>query len=122
MFISQSLASLDNEIIRQLRLYFFGYGLSWGSEKRVLEEIIGRGPHIDLYQSFRDPQTSKMFGLNEYPFMVYGPVSPLSSTGAPLFFNALEYNKEYPGLNSFYPVVFTGNQGSIEPHKVQTRI
>ena len=55
MFISQSLASIDSEILRQLRLYFFGYGLSWGVERRVLEELIGRGAHIDLYQSFKDP-------------------------------------------------------------------
>ena len=99
MFISQSLASLDYEILRQLRLYFFGYGLSWGSERRVLEDLVGGGSHIQLYQSFRDPQTSAIYGRKEYPFMVYGPISPLSSSGAPLFFTALHYSEEFPSLN-----------------------
>jgi DNA helicase HerA-like ATPase len=99
MFISQSLASLEYEILRQLRLYFFGYGLSWGGERRVLEELLGRGSHIQLYQSFRDPQTSAIYGKKEYPFMVYGPISPLSSSGAPLFLTALDYNEEFPILN-----------------------
>ena len=102
MFISQSLASLDNEILRQLRLYFFGYGLSWGGERRVREEIVGRGAHIELYQSFRDPQTSAIYNIKDYPFMVYGPVSPLSSSGAPLFFSALDYEKEYRQFNGYY--------------------
>jgi hypothetical protein len=99
MFISQSLASLDQEILRQLRLYFFGYGLSWGGELRVLEELIGGGGSVSLYQSFKDPQTTALFGGKEYPFMVHGPVSPLSSSGQPMFFNALDYQKEYAKLN-----------------------
>ena len=99
MFISQSIASLDYEILRQLRLYLFGYGLSWGGERRVLEELVGRGSHIQLYQSFRDPQTSAIFGKKEYPFMVHGPISPLSSSGAPLFFTALHYEDEFPKYN-----------------------
>ena len=99
MFISQSVASLEYEILNQLRLYFFGYGLFWGGERKVLEEMVGRGSHIQLYQSFRDPQTSAIYGKKEYPFMVYGPISPLSSFGAPLFLTALDYEEEFPTLN-----------------------
>jgi DNA helicase HerA-like ATPase len=101
MFISQSLASLDREILRQLRIYFFGYGLSWGGELRVLQELVGGGDSIEFYQSFKDPQTSALFGRKEYPFMVYGPVSPLSSSGAPMFFTALNYDEEYTLYNHF---------------------
>ncbi|HYY90388.1 MAG TPA: DUF87 domain-containing protein [Candidatus Dormibacteraeota bacterium] len=101
MFISPSLASLELEILRQLRLYFFGYGLSWGGERRVLEELVGQGAHIDLYQSFRDPQTSALLGEKQYPFMVHGPVSPLSVSGGPLFFTALDYYTEFPRANLF---------------------
>jgi hypothetical protein len=101
MFISPSLASLELEILRQLRLYFFGYGLSWGGERRVLEELVGRGAHIDLYQSFRDPQTSAILGQKQYPFMVHGPVSPLSVSGGPLFFTALDYFSEFSKANPF---------------------
>jgi hypothetical protein len=101
LFISQSLASLDQEILRQLRLYFFGYGLSWGGELRVLEDLVGGGDSISLYQSFKDPQTTALFGGKEYPFMVHGPISPLSSSGAPMFFTALNYEEEYGTLNHF---------------------
>ncbi len=43
---------------------------------------MGRGSYIQLYQSFRDPQTSAIYGGKEHPFMVYGPISHLSSSGA----------------------------------------
>lgn len=100
LFISQSLASLDLEILRQMRLYFVGYGLSWGTELYTLRDMIGGGAHIELYQSFRDPQTSAILGEKQYPFMVFGPgVSPLSVSGAPLFFNALHYTQEFPAVN-----------------------
>jgi len=76
--------------------------LSWGLERRVLEELLGRGSHIDLYQSFKDPQTAAIMGeKKEFPFMVYGPISPLSASGAPLFFTALHYVEEYPEINNF---------------------
>ncbi|MCW4044889.1 MAG: DUF87 domain-containing protein [Candidatus Bathyarchaeota archaeon] len=42
-FVSQSIASLDFEILRQMRLYFFGYGLAWGGELRALTDLVGRG-------------------------------------------------------------------------------
>lgn len=96
MFVSQSLASLHPEVIRQMRIYFFGYGLSWGAERRTLKQIIGgERSYMDLYSSFRDPETSGIFGKKEYPFMVYGPVSPLSVAGNPIFFNVLDYFNEF---------------------------
>ncbi|MHA1796876.1 MAG: ATP-binding protein, partial [Candidatus Helarchaeota archaeon] len=88
LFISQSLGSLHWEILKQLRAYFFGYGLAWGSELRSLQDLIG-GNHeaIKLYQSFKDPQSS-IGEIKEYSFMTFGPVSPLSYSGSPLFFTA----------------------------------
>ena len=100
MFISQSLSSLHPELLRQMRIYFFGYGLSWGVEKRALEDLVGRGPHLDLYSNFRDPQTSAILGKKEYSFMAYGPVSPLSISGNPIFFNVLDYFTEFPRKNN----------------------
>jgi len=99
MFVSQSLASLHLEILRQMRVYFFGYGLSWGSERYNLEELVGRGAQLDLYSNFKDPQTSAILGKKEYAFMVYGPVSPLSISGNPIFFNALDYYTEFRKIN-----------------------
>lgn len=94
MFISQTLSSLDKEIINQIRIYVFGFGLGWGLERQALREIIGGAEEdIRLYQRFRDPQSS--LGRREYPFMTIGPISPLSFSGTPLFFTALEYPNEF---------------------------
>ena len=41
MFISQTLASLDRELLQQMRMYFFGYGLAWGTELDALKNLIG---------------------------------------------------------------------------------
>lgn len=104
MFISQTIASLHPELINQMRVYFFGYGLSWGAELRALREILGSGGndnHLELYRSFRDPQSSAILGKKEHPFMVFGPVSPLSVSGAPLFMVTLDYEDEFLKANKF---------------------
>ena len=98
MFISQTLSSLDKDIISQIRIYVFGFGLAWGVERQALLEIIGgQKEALSLYQMFRDPQSS--LGEKEYPFMTIGPVSPLSFSSTPLFFTALEYPDEFLKIN-----------------------
>jgi len=98
MFISQTLSSLDRRIIEQLRIYLFGYGLGWGVERQALREIIGGAEDaIRLYQMFRDPQSG--IGTKQYPFMSIGPISPLSFSGTPLFFNALNYPDDFMRVN-----------------------
>lgn len=100
LFISQTLSSLYKEIIQQMRVYVFGYGLGWGTELRALEEIIGGNKQAkNLYQSFRDPQSG--LGKKEYPFMILGPISPLSFSSLPLFFNAFNYPEVYFEKNNF---------------------
>lgn len=98
MFISQSLSSLDREIINQIRIYIFGFGLGWGVERQALKEIIGGAKEaIRLYQTFKDPRSG--LGKSEFPFMTIGPISPLSFSGTPLFFNALNYDDEFFKVN-----------------------
>jgi len=98
MFISQTLSSLDKEILNQLRVYIFGFGLGWGTELKALKELIGGAESaIRLYQLFRDPQSS--IGKKEFPFMARGPISPLSFSDIPLFFTALEYPDEFLKVN-----------------------
>ncbi|MGI0048633.1 MAG: ATPase, partial [Nitrososphaera sp.] len=90
MFISQTLSGLDREIINQLRIYVFGFGLAYGTELQGLREIIGGNDEaIRLYQLFKDPQSNPH--QKEYSFMTIGPTSPLSFSGIPLFFQALSY-------------------------------
>lgn len=97
-FISQTLSSIDSEIIKQIRIYVLGFGLALGAERRALMDIVGGANEaIGLYETFRDPHSS--LGEKEFPFMAYGPISPLSFSGSPLFFNALKYPDEFAKVN-----------------------
>lgn len=80
MFITQTIESLDEEILRQMRIFGFGYGLTAGSELRKISEIVNNPSAIQLYKSFIDPSSN-----GKFPFMFFGPISPLSFTGSPLF-------------------------------------
>jgi hypothetical protein len=80
MFITQTLESLDEEIRKQMRIFAFGYGLTSWSEFSKIKDIINDDAAIKFYRSFIDPMSNK-----KYPFMFYGPISPLSFTGSPLF-------------------------------------
>ena len=89
LFISQTLSSLHPEILQQLRILFFGFGLSLGQEYQSLHQLVGSsGTALDLYKLFRDPHSAFDVSSREYSFMTIGPVSPLSFAGTPLFFNA----------------------------------
>jgi DNA helicase HerA-like ATPase len=90
MFITQTLESLDAEIRKQMRIFAFGYGLTSWSEFSKIKDIINDDAALKFYKSFIDPMSNK-----KYPFMFYGPISPLSFTGSPLF---LEMDEE---LSSF---------------------
>jgi hypothetical protein len=114
MFITQTLASLHREIIGQLRLNAFGYGLTMGSELAQLEEIVGDAEALSLYKSFVDPQSRR-----EYPFMFTGPVSPLSFTGMPLFVQMFTrfdaFAEANPGLHAGGLSSPAGGNGAAAP-------
>lgn len=80
MFITQTIESLDEEILRQMRIFAFGYGLTSGQELRKVGEFVNNPSALQLYKSFIDPSSNRRF-----PFMFFGPISPLSFTGSPLF-------------------------------------
>ena len=102
MFISQSPLNLQRDIINQLRIYFFGFGLALGSEFQALKEIAGGDPNsLKLYQSFRDPHSAFDSRFRQYPFMTVGPVSPLSFAGTPLFLTAFNTPEEFLQANRF---------------------
>ena len=92
MFITQEVGSLRAGIYSQLRVRCFGYGLTSGSELNRLRETIGDPSAIDLYRSFVDPQAVRP---SQYPFMLTGPISPLSFTGAPVFTNVYTDFEEF---------------------------
>jgi DNA helicase HerA-like ATPase len=56
LFITQTIASLDSDVIGQLRIKFFGHGLNMGQElAKLKEEIGGDSKALSLYTSFIDP-------------------------------------------------------------------
>ena len=88
MFISQTLGGLDREILQQLRILAFGFGLALGTELDRLKEFAGGDKRaIELYQSFRDPQSFPRRDLQDFPFMAVGPITPLAFSGKPIFFS-----------------------------------
>ena len=90
MFITQTIESLHEEIRRQIRIFSFGYGLTSGSEFVKIKDIINDDAGAKFYRSFIDPASN-----NKFPFMFYGPISPLSFTGAPLFLEMKGELEEY---------------------------
>jgi len=100
LFISQTLSSLHPEIIQQLRIFFFGFGLGLGQEFQSLRQLVGSsGTALDLYQSFRDPHSAIDPNSRQYSFMTIGPVSPLSFSGSPLFLNVFNQQAVFLDAN-----------------------
>ena len=100
-FISQTLGGVDNEILQQLRILAFGFGLAMGSEFDRLRDYAGGDKRaLELYQSFRDPQSFPRPGLKEFPFMLVGPVSPLAFSGKPIFFTMFTDMQEFLQANN----------------------
>src|SRR5579884_2020353 len=102
-FISQTLGGIDNEILQQLRILAFGFGLAMGTEFDRLRDFGGGDKRsLELYQSFRDPQSFPRRDLQEFPFMAVGPVSPLAFSGKPLFFTAFTDPAEFLRVNRIH--------------------
>jgi hypothetical protein len=100
LFISQTLYSLHPEILQQLRIFFFGFGLALGQEFDSLRQLVGpSGTALDLYRLFRDPHSSFDTTSRQYSFMTIGPVSPLSFAGSPLFLNAFNTLEAFTEAN-----------------------
>jgi hypothetical protein len=101
LFISQTLSSLHTEILQQLRIQFFGFGLSMGQEFQALRQHVGGDDSaLRLYGLFRDPHSSFDISSRQYSFMTTGPISPLSFAGTPLFLNAFNRVDEFLAANS----------------------
>jgi hypothetical protein len=100
LFISQTLSSLDRDIVGQLRSTFFGFGLGTGVELQALRELVGEErEYLRLYQSLKDPHSAFGEEFKTFSFMVLGPVSPLAFSGAPLFFDAFTRSEEFLDTN-----------------------
>lgn len=102
--ISQTLGGIDPEILQQLRILSFGFGLAMGSEFDRLKDFAGGDKRsLELYQSFRDPQSFPARHLQEFPFMAVGPISPLAFSGKPVFFNMFTDMQRFLDANNMSP-------------------
>jgi hypothetical protein len=100
MFISQSPLNLHRDIVNQLSIYFFGFGLAMGAEFVSVKEIVGGDENaLKLYRLFRHPKSAFDVSSQQYSFMTVGPVSPLSFAGTPLFFTAFNTPDEFLKTN-----------------------
>jgi len=95
-FITQEIKSLNPAIYAQLRVRAFGFGLTSGTDLDRLRDEVGTPGSIELYKSFPDPQSRVE---KSYPFMLSGPVSPLTFTSAPVFLEVFTSEEEFRRVN-----------------------
>ncbi|WP_432573326.1 ATP-binding protein [Kineococcus sp. SYSU DK005] len=84
LLISQSPRSVNPDCWDQMAVRLLGYGLGGADLAKVAEQM-DDPEHLKLYRAFAPPDSTKP---KVYPFMVTGPVSPLSFTKAPVFLAA----------------------------------
>ncbi|MDT0212057.1 helicase HerA domain-containing protein [Curtobacterium sp. BRD11] len=94
-FIAQETRAIHEGIYNQLSIRAYGYGLTSGAEFRRVADDVG-ATSADLYRTFANPRA-----LQEkvYPFMVSGPISPLSFTSAPVFLEVATSAEQFAALN-----------------------
>lgn len=109
-FIDQTIGGIHKEITQQIRTLWAGFGLSMGDELERLKEIIG-GDNSDmgLYQSFKDPASYSRISDKKYPWMAFGPVSPMVAN-RPVFLNAFS-GEEFISFNNLNPGKITTFKG-----------
>ncbi|MTH97572.1 ATP-binding protein [Roseibium sp. RKSG952] len=98
-FIDQTIGGLDKEITQQVRCSYIGYGLNMGEELDRVREMVGADSRdVSLYRSFKDPASYGKPKDKRFPWMAFGPVSPMAANH-PLFFNAFDGNG-FASINS----------------------
>lgn len=83
-FITQTTRSINPDIWDQMTVRTLGYGLAGADIEKVAEQVDDRD-HLKLYKGFAPPDSTNP---KVYPFMLVGPVSPLSFSKAPILLAA----------------------------------
>jgi energy-coupling factor transporter ATP-binding protein EcfA2 len=118
-FVDQTVGGLDREIIQQVRCTYFGYGLGMGDELNSLREIVGGDQRdVALYRSFKDPASYGSQSEKRFPWMAFGPVSPMAANH-PLFFNAFG-GDDFAARNNL-PVDANGGTLRLPPASLPSR-
>jgi hypothetical protein len=79
-FITQTTRSINPDVWDQLSVRFIGYGLAGPDIDRIADHLDDR-EHLRLYKGFAPPKATNP---RVYPWLIMGPVSPLSFTKAPI--------------------------------------
>jgi hypothetical protein len=99
MFVSTSLADMDESIVSQTGVRVFGYGLNMGAELERLKECVTDQTDLDFYLAFPNPLNSLEEEYRIYPFMITGPCSPFSNTSSPMFLTAFKTPEDFKRAN-----------------------
>ncbi|MEM1875125.1 MAG: DUF87 domain-containing protein [Candidatus Hadarchaeales archaeon] len=98
LFTGNTLAGLFRGLVREIQVFFLGFGLGLGEDTQVLWDLIGPEHHAWVrYRGLMDPRSNP--SRKQYPFMTVGSVSPLSFTGTPFFFDAFNSVEEFLKAN-----------------------
>jgi hypothetical protein len=99
MFVTTSLADMDESIVNQTGVRVFGYGLNMGNELERLKQCVTDQSDVDFYLAFPHPLNALEEEFRRYSFMITGPCSPFSDTSSPIFLTAFNSPDEFKGAN-----------------------
>lgn len=106
LYISQSTRSVNLNIWDQMTVRVFGFGLS-GMDLDKISEIIDDRASLRLYRGFGNPRST-----GRYPFLLAGPVSPLSANATPVVLQAYTDFQDFRDDNIHWIKAARDQQGS----------
>jgi hypothetical protein len=99
MFVTTSLADMDESIVNQTGVRIFGYGLNMGNELERLKQCVTDQSDVDFYLAFPHPLNALEEEFRRYSFMITGPCSPFSDTSSPIFLTAFNTPEDFLAAN-----------------------
>jgi len=99
MFVTTSLADMDESIVNQTGVRVFGHGLNIGNELERLKQCVTDQTDVNFYLAFPHPLNALEEEHRRYSFMITGPCSPFSDTSSPIFLTAFTTSEEFKEAN-----------------------
>jgi hypothetical protein len=99
MFVTTSLADMDESIVNQTGVRVFGYGLNVKNELERLKECVTDQSDVDFYLAFPHPLNALEEEFRVYPFMIIGPCSPFSDTSSSIFLTVFSTVEDFKNAN-----------------------
>jgi hypothetical protein len=96
MFVGTALSGIDERITRNVRIWALGTGFIHGGELERMKQLLPDQGDLELYKSFKDPNSNLDRESREFSFVLRGPISPL---GQLLFMTAFNNVDEFLQTN-----------------------